>query len=106
MEIMCVIHNLKVAKAVDDVISVSYVYMYLCGGGKLLCGVSFNINHLNGDNICLMNNNNPTVIKPSLKKIINNMGLKRDNNIGNLVIIFDVEFPNKLTQEQIECHIF
>lgn len=29
------VHNLKVAKEIDDVISVSYVYMYLCGGGKL-----------------------------------------------------------------------
>ena len=29
------IHNLKTAKVIDDVISVSYVYLYLCYGGKL-----------------------------------------------------------------------
>ena len=29
------IHNLKAPKVIDDVISVSYVYLYLCYGGKL-----------------------------------------------------------------------
>jgi serine/threonine protein kinase len=29
------VHNLNVAKAIDDVISVSYVYMYMCYGGDL-----------------------------------------------------------------------
>jgi serine/threonine protein kinase len=29
------IHNLKAAKVIDDVISVSYVYLYMCYGGKL-----------------------------------------------------------------------
>jgi DnaJ-class molecular chaperone len=66
-----------------------------------LCGVSFEVKHLNGDNMCLMNNKNPTVIKPTLKKIINNMGMKRDEKVGNLIIIFDVEFPNELSQAQI-----
>ena len=66
-----------------------------------LCGVSFTVNHLNGDNICLMNKKNPTIIRPTLKKTINNMGFRRDDNIGNLIIIFDVEFPNELSQEQI-----
>ena len=66
-----------------------------------LCGVSFEIKHLNGDNICLMNNKNPTIIKPALKKIINNMGMRRDEKVGNLIIIFDVEFPDELTQAQI-----
>jgi DnaJ homolog subfamily A member 2 len=66
-----------------------------------LCGVSFVIRHLNGDNLSLMNNNKPTIIKPSLKKVINKMGFTRDENIGNLIIIFNVEFPDVLTQEQI-----
>ena len=66
-----------------------------------LCGFTFDIHHLNGDNLSLMNNKNPTVIKPSLKKTVNKMGFKRDGNIGNLIIIFDVEFPNELSHEQI-----
>ena len=64
---------------------------------------SFEIKHLNGDNICLMNNKNPTVIKPTQKKVINNMGMKRDEKVGNLIIIFDVEFPEELTQERISA---
>ena len=30
------------------------------------------------------------------------MGLKRDKYIGNMIIIFHVQFPEKLTNEQIE----
>ena len=66
-----------------------------------LCGVSFSIRHLNGDNLSLMNNNNPTIIKPLLKKVISKMGFKRDENIGNLIIVFDVVFPDVLSPEQI-----
>lgn len=29
------IHNLKAAKVVDDIISASYIYIYMCNGGKL-----------------------------------------------------------------------
>ena len=29
------------------------------------------------------------------------MGLKRGEHIGNMVILFHVEFPEKLTEEQI-----
>jgi DnaJ-class molecular chaperone len=50
-----------------------------------------------------MNNKNPTVIKPTLKKVINNMGMKRDEKVGNLIIIFDVEFPDELSQTQISA---
>ena len=67
-----------------------------------LCGFSFEINHLNGKRLSLNNTNNPTVIKPGFKRLVSNLGLTRENITGNLIIEFDVEFPENLTAEQIE----
>ena len=47
------------------------------------------------------NNNKTTVIKPNFKKIINNLGMIRDNMTGNLIIEFEIKFPNTLSLEQI-----
>jgi len=68
---------------------------------EALCGFSFEIQHLNGKRICLNNNSNPTVIKPNFKKVVPSMGMMRDNSTGNMIIEFDVEFPDILTTEQI-----
>ena len=67
-----------------------------------LCGFSFEIDHLNGKRMCLNNQSNPTIIKPSFKKVVPNLGLNRENATGNMIIEFDVEFPDSLTPEQIE----
>ena len=35
------------------------------------------------------------------KKVINGLGMIRDNNnAGNLIVEFDVQFPDTLTEEQ------
>lgn len=69
-----------------------------------LCGFSFEIKHLNGKQLCLNNNTNRTIIKPYFKKVIPNMGLIRDKeNIGNLIIEFDIDYPETLTDTQIEA---
>jgi len=69
---------------------------------EALCGFVFEINHLSGKRLALNNTNNPTVIKPNFKKVVPNMGMNRENNVGNMIIEFDVEFPDSLTSEQIE----
>ena len=66
-----------------------------------LCGFSFEIKHLNGKSYTL-NNNPGNIIPPEYKKIIPNMGLSREAHKGNLIISFHVEFPEKLSNEQIE----
>jgi DnaJ-class molecular chaperone len=66
-----------------------------------LCGFSFDIQHLNGK-VLHLNNNNKNVIKPNYRKIIPQMGMIRENNIGNLIIEFEVDFPDTLTDEQVE----
>jgi DnaJ-class molecular chaperone len=69
-----------------------------------LCGFSFEITHLNGKQLCLNNNTNRTIIKPYFKKVIPNMGLIRDKeNIGNLIIEFEIDYPETLSDTQIEA---
>jgi DnaJ-class molecular chaperone len=69
-----------------------------------LCGFSFDIIHLNGKQLCLNNNTNRTIIKPYFKKVIPNMGFIRDKeNIGNLIIEFEIDYPETLTDIQIEA---
>jgi DnaJ-class molecular chaperone len=46
--------------------------------------------------------NNPTVVRPGFKRVVNGMGINKDNSVGNLVIEFEVEFPDSLTTEQVE----
>jgi DnaJ-class molecular chaperone len=58
------------------------------------------LKHLNGK-IYTLNNINGTVIYPGFNKIIHNMGLQRDEHIGNLIINFIVEFPTTLNEEII-----
>jgi len=69
---------------------------------EALCGFVFEINHLNGKRLSLNNMNNPTVIKPNFKKTVQNMGITRENSTGNMIIEFEVEFPDSFTSEQIE----
>jgi DnaJ-class molecular chaperone len=65
-----------------------------------LCGFSFELKYINGKSYTL-NNNSGNIIKPDYKKIISGMGLKRENHQGNLIIHFNVIYPEKLTEEQI-----
>lgn len=69
---------------------------------EALCGFSFEILHLNGKRLCLNNASNPTVIKPNFKKVVPNLGMTREGNTGNMIIDFEIEFPESLTKEQIE----
>lgn len=67
-----------------------------------LCGFSFELTHLNGKTLCLNNKTNMTIIKPNYTKVIPAMGMTRDERIGNLIIEFDIVYPDTLTSEQIE----
>ena len=66
-----------------------------------LCGFSFEIKYINGKSYTL-NNNKGNIIPPEYKKIYPNMGLKRGDHAGNLIIHFHIDFPEKLTDEQIK----
>jgi DnaJ-class molecular chaperone len=68
---------------------------------EALCGFSFDIHHLNGKMLCINNTNNHTIIKPGFKKVIQQLGMIKENLVGNLIIDLEIEFPECLTEEQI-----
>ena len=67
-----------------------------------LCGFSFDINHLNKKKLAFNNKSKISIIKPNFKKNIPNMGMKRDGKVGNLIVIFDIIFPDSLSEENTE----
>ena len=68
-----------------------------------LCGFSFNLKHLNGKEMMFNNNAKNTIVKPNFKKVIPNLGMKREQTTGDLVIIFDIVFPDFLESSQIDA---
>jgi DnaJ-class molecular chaperone len=66
-----------------------------------LCGFTFELNYINGKNYTL-NNNKGSIVPPEYRKIYAGMGLTRGENKGNMIICFHVDFPDKLTDEQID----
>lgn len=66
-----------------------------------LCGFNFTIRHLNRQPIICNNTSCIFVVSPGYKKVLEGGGMIRDNERGKLIIDFDVEFPQNLTEEQI-----
>jgi DnaJ family protein B protein 4 len=67
---------------------------------EALCGFSFELKYITGK-VYTITNNSGNIISHGYRKIIPNMGLSRDNHVGNLLIIFDVKFPEKLSEETL-----
>jgi DnaJ-class molecular chaperone len=66
-----------------------------------LCGFALEIRHLNGKILNMNNVTNPTIIKPGYKKVVPNMGMIRNLQTGNLIIEFDIVFPDTLNELQM-----
>ena len=69
---------------------------------EALCGFEFDINHINGKVLSFKNATNPFIIKPGFRKVIPEFGMKRDNTVGNLILEFDIVFPEQLSSDQIK----
>ena len=67
-----------------------------------LCGFAFELKYLTGK-IYTITNNSGNIISHGYKKVIPGMGFERDGHKGNLLIMFNVVFPEKLSQEVIEA---
>jgi len=67
-----------------------------------LCGFSIDINHLNGKVLSLNNQTNRAVVSPQFRKTVPNLGFERGPSKGSLIIEFDVKFPDRLSEEQIQ----
>lgn len=68
---------------------------------EALIGFKFEIKHLNKKSY-MINNFNSKVVTPEFKSVIDKMGMKRGNNIGRLIILFEIEFPKTLSETQKE----
>jgi DnaJ-class molecular chaperone len=64
---------------------------------EALCGFSFELTYINGKSYTL-NNNAGNIIPHGFRKVIPNMGLERDQHKGNMVIEFNVQFPEKMSE--------
>lgn len=65
-----------------------------------LCGLSFDLPYINGKTYKI-NNDIGSIIQPGYRKIIPSMGMEREDIKGSLIIEFNVEFPEKLSIENI-----
>jgi DnaJ-class molecular chaperone len=67
-----------------------------------LCGFSFELKYLTGK-VYTITNNSGNIISHGYKKVIPGMGFEREGHKGNLLIMFDIIFPEKLSQEIIDA---
>jgi len=64
----------------------------------LKSNLSFSITNLDNKELKIFIND---IISPSYEKVIKNEGLPKNNGgKGDLIIKFDIKFPNKLSDEQ------
>lgn len=66
-----------------------------------LCGFVFDMNYLDG-RVFKLNNNAGNIVTHNYNKVIQGLGMKREEHTGNLIINFSVTFPEKLTEAQID----
>jgi DnaJ-class molecular chaperone len=65
-----------------------------------LCGLSFKLESISGDKLNF-ENSKTNIITPNKTIKIKNKGMQRDNFCGDLIIQFNVVFPDKLTIDNI-----
>lgn len=68
---------------------------------EALCGFTFELKYITGK-VYTINNNSGNIISHGYRKIIPNMGFTREQHNGNLIIIFNVKFPEKLSEETMD----
>jgi DnaJ-class molecular chaperone len=68
---------------------------------EALCGFTFELKYITGK-VYTINNTSGNIISHGYKKIIPNMGFSREQHNGNLIIIFNIKFPEKLTEEVMD----
>ena len=76
------------------------IYVKIITLKEALCGFTFELKYIT-DKVYTINNTSGNIISSGYNKIIPNMGFSRDQHIGNLIIMFDIKFPDKLSEEVI-----
>jgi DnaJ-class molecular chaperone len=65
-----------------------------------LCGFVMDLPHIDGKTYKI-NNTSGKIIHHGYVKMVNNMGMRRQDQTGNLIVMFEVEFPTTLTADQL-----
>ena len=68
---------------------------------EALCGFSFDLEHINGKKFRI-NNGDGSVVGVNYQKVCSGLGMKREEHTGNLIIIFNIKFPTKISLKQVE----
>jgi DnaJ-class molecular chaperone len=63
---------------------------------EALVGFTFNLNHINNKNFKITCSE---IINFTYEKVVPNMGFIRDTFVGNLIIKFNITFPQLISQE-------
>lgn len=66
---------------------------------EALCGISSTIKHPSGKNIGIKCD---YIIKPNTKHIIKGLGFTKNSSTGDLILNFDIIFPDKLDEQRTE----
>ena len=66
-----------------------------------LCGFTFDLKYIDGREFKI-NNEAGKIIPDGFKKTIEKMGMRRDNDIGNLIIHFSIDYPKELSKENLK----
>jgi len=69
---------------------------------EALCGFQFELKYINGKSYTI-NNNPGSVVTPAYFKPIPGMGLTREGHTGNLVITFEIDFPESIEIEKVHA---
>jgi DnaJ-class molecular chaperone len=67
---------------------------------EALCGFSFEVDYLQGKSFTI-NNTPGNIVQPNYKKVVPQLGMKRESSVGNLIIEFNIKFPTSLPQETL-----
>jgi DnaJ-class molecular chaperone len=81
---------------------IDLIYKHTLTLKEALCGFKFELKHLNGKTLAFNNSTNINVIKPHYKKVVPNLGMNKNGKMGNLIIEFDISFPDVLGDDQIQ----
>lgn len=68
---------------------------------EALCGFEFIIQHISGKSLRFISDKGKT-LKDGIIKVIQNFGMERDEQVGNLCIKFNVKYPETLSHDKIE----
>ena len=75
-------------------------YQHTISLKEALCGFSFELEYLQNKSFSITNQAG-NIVQPNYKKVVPNLGMKRESSVGNLIIEFNMKFPTSLPEETI-----